>query len=244
MELLVSGLAFVLFLLAVLVLAAPALAVVIALALPVGAVVLLARLINPPLRRAEPAFAPTARATLGGARATGGVGMGVVPDRLRRATPSPQARPGRRGSVAPRPHRTANPLRAMASQFRSGEALFAFDRDLTVVSWNKGVEELTGIPVEEALGRPCWELLRGVDASGNLVCNAGCPGARLASLGSPVKGQRLLIKTAAGTRRAAWLSTIAVPGDESLTLHLLRNGAEIAEEEGGNRNQSAVAVQN
>jgi len=221
MEILLSALVLALLVLLGLVLVAPGLVVVFALALPIGAMVLLVRLLHPRVRLAEPAIGRTARATSNGARAsaTSAVGIGVVPDRLLR-----------QNGVAAGPHRTPSPLQALAGEFRSGEVLFAFDRNLTVVSWNKGVAELTGIPVEKALGRHCWELLAGVDARGNLVCHAGCPGARLAAQGTPGNGQPLLIKTVTGARQAAWLSTIAVRGgDEPLSLHLLRNEPEIAE---------------
>jgi PAS domain S-box-containing protein len=41
--------------------------------------------------------------------------------------------------------------------FRSGDALFAFDADLTIVSWNRAAEELTAVSANEAVGRSCWE---------------------------------------------------------------------------------------
>lgn len=222
MEILLPGLVLILVCLFLLVLIAPGLVVVFALALPVGAVVLLARLLHPRLSHAEPAIDRTARA-----RPT----VHAPPRPVPSASASSPIASLRQDRVAPRPHLTPSPLQTLASAFRSGEALFAFDRNLTVVSWNKGAAELTGIPVEKALGRHCWELLGGVDAHGNLVCHAGCPGARLASQGTPVNGQPLLIKTATGDRRAAWLSTIAVRGgDEPLTLHLLRDEPEITAE--------------
>jgi PAS domain S-box-containing protein len=243
MEILLPALVLVLFVLLALVLVAPGLVVVFALALPVAAMIGLVRLLRPQPRRAEPAIDRTARATLNGAGATSHVGIGAVPDRLLRETPHPQYQSRRQGGLAPTVHLTPVKLQAIASEFRSDEALFAFDRDLTVVSWNKGAAELTGIPAEEALGRHCWELLGGVDAAGNPVCHAGCQGAQLASQGSPINGQPLLIKTATGDRRAAWLSTIAVRGgDEPLTMHLLRNGPEVEEESGQPKREPIAAV--
>jgi DNA-binding CsgD family transcriptional regulator len=118
-------------------------------------------------------------------------------------------------------------LRAMATEFCSGDALFTFECDLTVVSWNRGAEELTGIGASDAVGKQCWEVVGGVDERGSLVCHAGCSGARLAGQGWPVRCQRLLVKTGRGLRKAVWLSTIAVRnGDEPLYMHLMRNGPE------------------
>ena len=115
----------------------------------------------------------------------------------------------------------------MTTEFRSGDALFVFDEERTIVSWNHAAEELTGIPAAEAVGKPCWEVVGGVDERGSLVCHPGCSGARLAGEGWPVRCQQLLVKTATG-RRSVSVSTIAVRnGGQPLYMHLLRNGAEV-----------------
>lgn len=115
--------------------------------------------------------------------------------------------------------------------FRSGDALFAFDADLTVVSWNQAVEELTGVSAQDAVGRPCWEVLGGSDEDGALVCHARCSYARLAREGWPVRCHELVIRTSANRRRVE-LSTIALTGVERpLFLHLLRSAPGEAAEE-------------
>ncbi len=127
-------------------------------------------------------------------------------------------------------------LPGMADQFRSGDALFAFDGDLRVVAWNQAAEELTGIPASEAVGLSCWDVIGGTDERGSLVCHAGCSGARLAGQGWPVSCQRLQIRTRSGGRKAVWVSTIAYRnGDEPVYLHLLRNGPEVTVEESPSR---------
>jgi PAS domain S-box-containing protein len=108
-----------------------------------------------------------------------------------------------------------------ATRFRSGDALFAFDADLAIVSWNRAAEELTGISPEEAVGRHCWEVLGGHDERGNLVCHRGCSTARLARDGWPVACQRLVIKAREG-KRPVEVSTLAVDdGDRGLFLHVI-----------------------
>jgi DNA-binding CsgD family transcriptional regulator len=105
--------------------------------------------------------------------------------------------------------------------FRSGDALFTFDADLTVVSWNRAAEALTGVSAEAAVGRHCWEVLGGHDACGNLICHPGCSTARLAREGWPVACHELLIKAQRGKRRVA-VSTVAVDdGDARLLLHIM-----------------------
>lgn len=108
-----------------------------------------------------------------------------------------------------------------AKAFRSGDALFAFDADLTVVSWNRAAEELTGVSADDAVGRHCWEVLGGRDERGDIVCHAGCSTARLAREGWPVRCQGLLIKAREGKRRVE-MSTVAVDdGDRPLFLHVI-----------------------
>ena len=105
--------------------------------------------------------------------------------------------------------------------FRSGDALFAFDSDLTVVSWNRAAEELTGVSTDEAIGRPCWEVLGGHDDCGGLVCHPGCSIARLVRENWPVACHSLLIEAREG-RRCVHVSTVAVEdGDSPLFLHIL-----------------------
>ena len=108
-----------------------------------------------------------------------------------------------------------------AASLRSGDALFAFDSELTIVSWNRAAEELTGVSVEGAVGRPCWEALGGHDDRGDLVCHAGCSIARLAGEGWPLASHSFLIETPEGRRRIH-ASTIAVDdGDSRLFVHIL-----------------------
>lgn len=125
-------------------------------------------------------------------------------------------------------------LPAMNDQFRSGDALVVFDKDLLIVDWNAAAEALTGIPAQEALGRPCWDVLRGIDARGSLICHTGCSGARLMRRGWPVSSQRIQITTSSGGRKPVSMATIRVRGsDGPLFVHVLRNGEEIPAGENG-----------
>jgi DNA-binding CsgD family transcriptional regulator len=108
-----------------------------------------------------------------------------------------------------------------APSVRSGDALFAFDCDLTVASWNRAAEDLTGISAEQAVGRPCWEVLGGHDGRGDLVCHPGCSIARLARERWSVGCQELVIE-ARKTRRTVHLTTIVLDdGSSRRFLHVL-----------------------
>ena len=105
--------------------------------------------------------------------------------------------------------------------FRSGDALFAFDPDLTIVSWNRAAEELTGVSADTAVGRHCWEVLGGHDERGNLVCHPGCSTARLAREGWPVACQGLLINAREGKQRVAVSTVVVDEGDRPLFVHVM-----------------------
>jgi PAS domain S-box-containing protein len=115
--------------------------------------------------------------------------------------------------------------------FSSGAPLFVFDEQLRVMSWNEAAEELTGIPAEEAVGQPCWQVLGGRDDRGALVCHKGCTNARLVREGFAVSSRNLDVRTADGRRRVALDTIAARDGDRPLFLHVLREAPVEAAED-------------
>jgi DNA-binding CsgD family transcriptional regulator len=106
--------------------------------------------------------------------------------------------------------------------FASGTAIFAVDRDLQIVGWNEAAERLTGVPAAEAAGRPCWDVIRGRDADGNLVCHRGCSRARIVREGHCLPATELVARLPSGSQPLT-LETIAVTGeDRPLFLHVMR----------------------
>jgi DNA-binding CsgD family transcriptional regulator len=107
--------------------------------------------------------------------------------------------------------------------FRSGDALMALGPDLRVDAWNEELESLTGIPAAEAIGRPCWEVLGGLDERGAVICHPGCSAARLTREGWPIPSRRILIRTTE-SRKLVTMSTIAAVNAERdpVGLHLFR----------------------
>jgi DNA-binding CsgD family transcriptional regulator len=55
------------------------------------------------------------------------------------------------------------------------EATYAVDDSGRIVSWSDAAERVLGFTRDEALGRCCYELLRGRDAFGNRYCGRLCP---------------------------------------------------------------------
>ena len=112
----------------------------------------------------------------------------------------------------------------MKDLVRSGDGLVTFGgRDLLVRSWNEQAERLTGITASEALGRPCWDVLRGADETGALVCHPGCSGARMAREGRPAPSRKLRVRGPDGPV-ALDVATLVLEagGDQPLCVHLLR----------------------
>ena len=98
-----------------------------------------------------------------------------------------------------------------------------FDGDLQVLCWNDEAEKLTGIPAEDAVGRPCWEVIAGRDDEGGTVCHRGCSRARIVREGRCLPPEVLYARTAEGRRRIA-LETIAAQADEgTLFIHVMRD---------------------
>lgn len=53
--------------------------------------------------------------------------------------------------------------------------IFVIDPNQRIVEWSEGAATLVGVPVQEALGRPCYEVVQGRDA---FDCQVGAPGCR------------------------------------------------------------------
>jgi DNA-binding CsgD family transcriptional regulator len=123
----------------------------------------------------------------------------------------------------------------MTTDFRSGDALMALGPDLRVDAWNEELQSLTGIPASEAIGRPCWEVLGGLDERGAVICHPGCSAARLTREGRPIPSRRILIRTAE-SRKLVTMSTIAAVNADrgAVGVHLFRPTADTEPDPGPN----------
>lgn len=59
--------------------------------------------------------------------------------------------------------------------FKTSEIAYAVTREGKIIAWNRAAENVFGYPDTKAIGKKCWELLRGEDAFGNAYCCEGCP---------------------------------------------------------------------
>jgi PAS domain S-box-containing protein len=81
------------------------------------------------------------------------------------------------------------------------DGVFTVDPDWRITSFNRAAEEITGVPREEAVGRPCSEVFR---AS---MCEAECALRRTMKTGKPIIGRTGYIIDADGTRIPISVST-------------------------------------
>lgn len=112
---------------------------------------------------------------------------------------------------------------------RSGLPLFHTTRSLRIVEWNRAAEELSGIPAAEAVGRNCWDVIRGRDAGGGLVCHRGCSIARLAREGWPVRCTDLRVRMPSGLERVTVSTIVVGAGDDAVVLHPMQPAAADAD---------------
>lgn len=104
---------------------------------------------------------------------------------------------------------------------QSGEAALVFDADLRILDWNESAERATGFARADVVGRSCWEVVAGVDASGVPICSPDCQIARACREGNPVQTIGVLARSLRGPRRFN-VSTLSVAcGGGRVFLHVM-----------------------
>ncbi len=108
----------------------------------------------------------------------------------------------------------------------TGDGVFAVDPEGHIVLWNRAATRILGLEAEEALGRRCCDVMRGLDVSGNLLCFPGCQVMVLSARAQPI--HHFEMQTRRNDGQEIWLdiSTIIVPADGDApggTVHLFRD---------------------
>jgi DNA-binding CsgD family transcriptional regulator len=123
--------------------------------------------------------------------------------------------------------------RRRVGAIRTRLPLFHTDRAGRIVEWNVPAEELSGVPAGEAVGQSCWEVIRGRDGTGGVVCHPGCSVMRLAREGWPASCPDLHVKMPSGVERLAVSTIIVGAGDDAFVLHPLQVASPGPEVPGG-----------
>jgi PAS domain S-box-containing protein len=81
------------------------------------------------------------------------------------------------------------------------EGVFTVDGSFRITSFNSAAEKITGTPREQAIGKPCREILR---AS---ICEGRCALHQTVRTGKPVLGKNVVILDAGGGKRSISITT-------------------------------------
>lgn len=108
-----------------------------------------------------------------------------------------------------------------------GDGAFALDIDQTIILWNEMAENMLGYSAAEALGKKCWELLKGTRLDGEPYCRENCPVIEQIRTGQPVHHVDLVVNGRSAQKYAINVSTLPVQGEaqglEAVSLvHLYR----------------------
>ena len=57
----------------------------------------------------------------------------------------------------------------------TSDAVCAVNDEKRVVYWNAAAEEMSGLTASEAVGQPCWQLIKGKTVDGAPFCGPECP---------------------------------------------------------------------
>ncbi|MBS3763604.1 MAG: sigma 54-interacting transcriptional regulator [Planctomycetes bacterium] len=88
------------------------------------------------------------------------------------------------------------------------DGVFTIDKERHIQSFNKAAQQITGVPREQAIGEPCWEVFR---AS---ICESECALKHTLETGRPVVNRAVYIVNASGERIPISIST-AILRDEN-----------------------------
>ncbi len=110
---------------------------------------------------------------------------------------------------------------------RSSDAAFVTNSRQRIIFWNQAAEQQTGYSAVEAVGQPCWQLLRGQTSQGVPFCGANCPVFLRARSGKSSANQDMAIISKSGLRVPLNFSTILVQGAQwpngtPFLIHLIR----------------------
>lgn len=81
---------------------------------------------------------------------------------------------------------------------RTDEGVYSVDSDRTIVYWNDAAEALLGYTADEAMGKSCWQLLRGQRLHGEVHCSDHCEVRARAARGESLEDFDVIVKHAEG----------------------------------------------
>ncbi|MGD2048009.1 MAG: PAS domain-containing protein [Chloroflexota bacterium] len=116
------------------------------------------------------------------------------------------------------------------SLFRTEDGAFIIDGQQRIIFWNPAAEKILGYTTEQAVGRPCYEILGGRDEQGRILCQRFCQMAIQAERGGVLPNQDVLARTQTGKGRWLNMTTFVYPVEDKtiapVIVHLFRDATE------------------
>ncbi len=108
---------------------------------------------------------------------------------------------------------------------RTTDAMVAIGPHLRVIAWNDAATDLLGYAPDDALGRPCHEILCWRDRCGDTVCDGVCPASEPGEEDEVIGTREVLGRSATGATLWLSASTIVPPlemREACRLIHLIR----------------------
>jgi PAS domain S-box-containing protein len=108
----------------------------------------------------------------------------------------------------------------------TSDAAFASDKKGLIVIWNENAKRLLGHSAGDVLGRPCCEVISGLDTFGNLFCRRNCNIHRMARCHKTVCPFEMRMRKLSGESIQAKLRILYVRVQQPSTyllVHLIRS---------------------
>ena len=122
------------------------------------------------------------------------------------------------------PHHPPSNVAIMLLAAKTAESIMAMDSHLHIVFWNTAAERLTGYTAREVLGRPCYDVMQGVDRLNQKFCHSQCDLAIEAQSTHPISDCILICPHRSGSPLRYMVSSILLPTeDKPLLVHLFHD---------------------
>ncbi|MCG3212465.1 MAG: hypothetical protein FOGNACKC_06135 [Anaerolineae bacterium] len=117
----------------------------------------------------------------------------------------------------------------------AADGAFVVNKNQIIVYWNQSAQKILGYPPNKAIGRPCYEILRGCNDKGQAICRYNCRVAAAVFAGNPVNDYDLVTCTRSDQTRWINISILAISGNPDysspLIVHLFRDATQSKQNE-------------
>ena len=119
--------------------------------------------------------------------------------------------------------------RLFKSLSSTNDGAFVIDSKHRIIFWNQAAARILKYTAEEALGRPCYEILGGRDEQGTTLCQRFCKIAIKANSGDVLPNSDVFAHTPNGEGRWLNVTTFVYPNGnktDRVIVHLFRDATE------------------